>query len=197
MGKYFLDSAAILQKNDMLNYLTYENINEENRELIQTNNWDFEFITKPAAVFFPGNDLLKRRLTSVSLNAGGAVGNIETKVRGFQIYQAAGVTPNGSVSLSFIDKEDQAVSMFLHDWQQKITDLDTKFQYRKEDTACTCRLIQLNTSRIPIAKWTLKTCQPTQTVIQRQFTDEPQNGGEMTIELNFEHMTLEWKNIDN
>jgi hypothetical protein len=98
--------------------------------------------------------------------------------------------------LSFVDKEDQAVSMFIHDWQQKITDMDTKFQYRKEDTVCTCRLIQLNTSRIPIAKWLLKTCQLTNGVIQRQFTDEPQNGGELTMELNFEHMKLEWKNID-
>lgn len=195
MSKYFPDTAAILQKNDMLNYLTYENINEENRELIQTNNWDFEFITRPAAVFFPGNEIIKRRLTSVSLNAGGAVGNIETKIRGFQIYQAAGVTSNGSVSLTLVDKEDQAISIFLNSWQQAITNMDNKFQYRKEDTVCTCRLIQLNTSRIPIAKWTLKNCQPTQTVIQRQFTDEPQNGGEMTLELNFEHMVLDWKNI--
>lgn len=196
-SSYFLNPSDILSKNNMLDYINYENISEENRELLLSNLWDFEFITAPAAVFFPGNEVIKRRLTSVQLSPGGSIGNVQATIRGYTIQQAAGVSSNGTVSLSFIDKEDQAISMFIRDWQEKITCMDNKFQYRKEDTVATCRLVHLNTSRIPIAQWTLITCQPSNGTISRPFSSEenPSNAGDINLDLNFEHMHLDWKNI--
>lgn len=185
----FLDPAEILQTNDALNYINYENMNEEQREYLRTDLWDFEFTVPPAAVYFPGNALIKTRLTGVSPNFPGALGTITANFRGFDIAQKVGVHSNGSVTLNFIDREDQAITYFKLDWQQKLTNLDNRFTYRKEDTVAECKLTMFNSSRIPIFKWTLLTCQLDDGTLSRSFTsDDPAQNGETEMVLTYEHI---------
>lgn len=192
----FLDPKSILSTNNSLSYIEYNKINENQKEFLRTDLWDFSFTIPPAAVYFPGNEFLKTRLISVSPSFPGSIGEISAKIRGFDILQKVGVNSSGSVSLTFMDREDQSVSAFKRDWQEKITSMDNKFTYRKEDTVAECVLRMYNSTRTEITQWTLHTCQLDDGVISRSFTsDDPSNNGEIEMTLKFEHMFMEFKNI--
>ena len=192
-----LDPADILKKNDALNFINYKNINGEQQEFLRSDLWYFEFIVPPACVYFPGNDLIKARLTEVSIQTGGSLTPIQANIRGFEIQQNVSVHSNGSISLSFVDFEDQSISIFKRDWQQKLTNMDNKFTYRKEDTVAQCKLVQLNSSRIPIYEWVFQTCQLTDGTINRTFgSDDASNNGNVEMNLSFEHCVPQELNID-
>lgn len=195
----FLDPKDILNQNNGLNYINYENINEDQREFLLSNLWDFEFIVPPAAVYFPGNALLKTRMVSVSPTFPQALTEVSATIRQFKINQSvpSGNT-NCTVQLEFIDREDQAISVFVRDWANKIGDPDTKFQYRKEDTICQGVLTMFNTSRVPIRRYKCFTGQPLSEGFQPglQFTsDDPAQNGNVSLNLTFEHYRLIWENL--
>lgn len=194
----FLDPKDILERNDALNYINYENINEDQKEFLLSNLWDFEFLQAPAAVYFPGNALIKTRLVSVSPTFPQGVTTVNGTIRQFQINQAvpSGNT-NANVTLEFMDREDQAISIFCRDWANKIGDLDTKFQYRKEDTVCMGILTMFNTSRVPIRRYKMYTGQPS-AGFEPSLTfgsDDPSNIGQVSLQLTFEHYRLIWENL--
>lgn len=193
-----LDPSDILAQNNTLNYIGYENINEDQKEFLLSNLWDWEFLTPPACVYFPGNAKLKVRMVSVQPTFPQGVNQVSATIRQFQINQSV---PSGNtncqVSIEYVDREDQMVSIFIRDWANKIGDPDTKFQYRKEDTICTGILTMMNTSRVPIRRYKCLTGQPTQGFEPSQTfgSDDPQQNGNVTLQLNFEHYRLIWENL--
>lgn len=193
-----LDPADILDKNSQLNYINYEDINDDQSEFILSNLWDFEFTVPPACVYFPGNKLIKTRMVSCSPNFPQGVTQVNGTVRQFQINQSvpSGNT-NCSVTLEFIDREDQAISVMIRDWANKIGDSDTKFQYRKEDTICHGILTMFNTSRVPIRRYKCLTGQPTAGFEPSLSfnSDDPSQIGNVSLALNFEHYRLIWENL--
>lgn len=201
MANMFLDPREIIEGengNNQLNYIKYTNINEHNREFKRSDLWDFEFIMAPAAVYFPGNGLIKTRLISVSPSFSAQIGDIGTTIRGYKIKQKAGITSDCTVELTLMDREDQAITAFKRDWQEKIGCMDNKFSYRKEDTVCECKLIQFNTSRIPIAEWRMYNGQLSDGVLGGMtFGSEetPSNNGEVTLSLDFEHYDFKLLNL--
>lgn len=192
-----LDPSEILKKNDALNFINYTKINNEQQEFLRSDLWYFEFTVPPACVYFPGNDIIKTRLTAVNIQTGGSLGQITANIRGFNIKQNVGTQSDGTVSLTFVDFEDQSISIFKRDWQQKLTNMDNKFTYRKEDTVAQCKLVQLNSSRIPIYEWVFNTCQLTDGTIQRTFgSDDAAQNGDVDMNLSFEHCVPQELNID-
>lgn len=195
----FLDPSDILEQNDGLNYINYENINEDQKEFLLSNLWDWEFTVPPACVYFPGNSLLRTRMVSVTPTFPQAITQVSATIRQFKINQSvpSGDT-NASVTINYVDREDQTISVFVRDWANKIGDPDTKFQYRKEDTICEGILTEFNTSRVPIRRYKCITGQPNSNGFSpsQSFTSEdPAQNGEVTLELNFEHYRLIWENL--
>jgi hypothetical protein len=114
----------------------------------------------------------------------------------YVIRQQTGQTTNGQLTLSFIDKEDQAISYFVDDWKQKIADRDTKYSFRKEDVVCDCEMFITNSSRIDVRHLTFYNC-----IIMDAPLDE--NGveadgtdrGDIQLSLSFEHYEREFLNL--
>lgn len=200
MANLFLDTRALLEKNDSLNYINYDEIREEHKEFLRSDLWDLEVIEAAHAVYFPGNQMLKVRTTGVSPSFGGGLTEIEATIRQFRIRQTViSSTTSGTISVTYIDREDQAIRIFLDDWREKLWGRENRYTYRKEDTIATWRLTHFNSSRKPIAKFLMYAIQPSSGIdetINKSFdSGDPQNIGEYNITYSFEHYSLEWCNI--
>ena len=105
----------------------HESYWDDNKEFLRGDMWQFDFMNPPKIVYYPGDDLIHKRLNSVNLSMDTSVNGFEKRMRGnYVIRQQTGQSTNGQLTLSFIDKEDQAISYFVDDWKQKIADRDTK-----------------------------------------------------------------------
>lgn len=124
---------------------------DDNKEFLRGDMWEFQFFNAPKIVYYPGDTIMNARLNSVSVSIDYSVNGFDKRMRGnFVIHQATGQSTSGQLSLSFIDREDQAIAYFIDDWKQKIADRDTKYSFRKDDLVADCRLILTNSSRIAV-----------------------------------------------
>lgn len=195
----FLDAKELLLQNDGLNYINYQTLSEEHKEFLRTDLWDFEFTVPPAAVYFPGNAMLKARTVGVDPALPGALSEISAIIRQFTIRQTVmSGTTQGNITLQYIDREDQAIAAFIDDWRDKLGGREDRFTFRKEDTIAEGRLTMYNSSRKPIRIYTLHALQindatgPLNTAFN---SDDASQAGQYSLPLTFEHMSLEWKNI--
>lgn len=195
----FLDAKQLLLQNDGLNYINYETLSQEHREFLRSDTWDFYFTQAANAVYFPGNALLRARTMSVNPQFNFAMGQMTAIIRQFQLNQSTiSGTTAGSISIDYMDFEDQAINAWLLDWRNKCGDMENRYTFRKEDTVSEGRLTIYNSSRKPIRIYNLHTMQPTDigAALNMALTsDDPQNVGATTATFAFEHMSLEWKNI--
>jgi hypothetical protein len=198
-GNLFLDAQELLQQNDGLNYINYNTLKEEHKEFLLSNLWDFKFIVPPAAVYYPGDQLLSARTISVDPSFPGSLSEITAIIRQFTIHQTVmSGTTAGGITIQYMDREDQAIAVFIDDWRDKLGGRENRYMFRKEDTIATGLLTMYNSSRSPIREYTLYGMQPADgsPVIDASFTsDEPSNVGQYSIQFNFEHFELTWKNI--
>jgi len=170
---------------------------DDNKEFLRGDMWQFDFLNPPKIVYYPGDDIIHKRLNSVNLSMDTSVNGFEKRMRGnYVIRQQTGQPTNGSLTLSFIDKEDQAISFFVDDWKQKICDRDTRYSCRKDDVVCDCEMFITNSSRIDVRHLTFYNC-----IIMDAPLDE--NGSEMDgtdrsdiqLSMTFEHMSREFLNL--
>lgn len=139
--------------------LGYHEIKETNKEFLRTDLWEFKFTTPPAIVYYPGDTIIQTRLTQVNVGIDTSVTGFEKHMRNtYTLHQRTGQRTDGTLSLTFVDREDQAIMYFGDDWRQKIADRDSKYSFRKEDLVAQCEYIELNTSRLPVCKFTFYNC---------------------------------------
>lgn len=195
----FIDAKEMTKTNDTLNYINYNNISEEHKEFLRSDVWDFTFTSVANAVYFPGMDLIHTRLMGVSPQFPTGLGLMQATIRQFTINQAViSGTTAGSLSMDFMDREDQAITIWLDDWRDKMGDREYRYAFRKEDTIANGRLTMMNSSRKPIRIYSVYTIQPADVGagINPSFTsDDPQNTGQISANFNFEHFKLDWRNI--
>lgn len=198
-GNLFLNSKDYIGQNDVLNYINYESISEGHKEFLRTDVWDWDWTVPPAAVYFPGNDLLKTRTISVMPQFPVAIGMMQAVIRQFTIQQSTlSGTTAGSLSIEYHDLEDQAINLWLDDWREKLGTREDRFSFRKEDTIAHGRLLVMNSTRRPIRSYSVRTVQPSdigQGISPQLTSDDPQDAGNISTSFNFEHYSLEWKNI--
>lgn len=181
-----------------MSFINYENVaKDDNREFLRGDMWEFTFINAPKIVYYPGDDLFKRRLTQVNVGIDTSVNGFEKRMRGnYTVFQKTGQNTAGSLTLGFVDREDQALTYFFDDWRQKIADRDCKYSFRKDDLVADCKLVLTNSSRIEVRTLNFWNC-----IIQDAPMDE--NGvaedgsdrSDIQLTLNFEHYTREFNNI--
>jgi len=181
-----------------MKFIDYEKTyRDDNKEFLRGDMWQFSFTSAPKIVYYPGDTIMNARLNSVNVSLDSSVNGFEKRMRGnFVIKQQTGQQTSGNLTLSFIDKEDQAISYFVDDWKQKVADRDTKYSFRKDDLVADCQLVLTNSSRISVRTLNFYNC-----VIQDAPLDE--NGvaedgtdrADVQLSLFFEHYSRSFDNL--
>jgi hypothetical protein len=175
----------------------HESYWDDNKEFLRGDMWQFDFMNPPKIVYYPGDDLIHKRLNSVNLSMDTSVNGFEKRMRGnYVIRQQTGQSTNGQLTLSFIDKEDQAISYFVDDWKQKIADRDTKYSFRKEDVVCDCEMFITNSSRIDVRHLTFYNCIIMDAPLDENGADaDGTDRSDVQLSMAFEHMEREFVNL--
>lgn len=190
-------SELVRRSKGYMSFINYNNYKDDNKEFLRGDMWEFEFINAPKIVYFPGSDIFKKRLNQVNVGIDTSVNGFEKRMRGnYTIFQKTGQNTAGSLTLGFVDREDQSITYFFDDWRQKIADRDTKYSFRKDDLVADCQLILLNSSRLPVRTLKFYNC-----IIQDAPMDE--NGiaedgsdrADIQLTMNFEHYERIFNNI--
>lgn len=170
---------------------------DDNKEFLRGDMWEFSFLNPPKIVYYPGDTIFKARLNQVNVGIDTSVNGFEKRMRGnYVIFQKTGQNTSGTLSLAFVDKEDQALTYFVDDWRQKIADRDTKYSFRKDDLVADCQLVITNSSRIAVRTLKFYNC-----IIQDATVDE--NGtaedgtdrADIQLSMNFEHYERIFNNV--
>lgn len=133
---------------EVLTHRNYAKVAENNLEFIRGDLWDLDVTDSqwPLAVYNPGKEVFKSRLKGVTITMSNGTTKIEKDIFVFHLHQNAGRDPqNGSMQLSFIDKEDQAISFLANDWLNQIGDPDTGFGRHKKELLFGCECSIYNT----------------------------------------------------
>ena len=170
---------------------------DDNKEFLRGDMWQFDFLNWPRIVYSPGNSIFHARLNSVQVGIDGAVNGFEKRMRGnFVIRQQTGQNTSGQLTLSFIDKEDQAISYFVDDWKQKIADRDTKYSFRKDDVVADCQLVITNSSRLAVRTLKFYNCVIMDAPLDENGVDaDGTDRADVQLSLAFEHYERNFNNL--
>ena len=159
--------------------------------------WEFKVLSAPKIVYYPGDDIINARLNSVQVGVDTSVTGIEKRMRGgYAIYQQTNQTTSGNLTLSFVDREDQAITYFLDDWRQKISDRETKYSFRKDDVVMDCKLFITNAQRLDVRELTFYNVIIQDAGIDNNGQAEAESDrSDVTLSAKFEHYSLEFKNL--
>lgn len=187
----------VVGQDKALGFLDYQNMKETEKEFLRGDLWEFTLVNPPKVVYYPGHDIFKKRLVQINLGVDTSVNGFEKRLRGnFVVLQKTGQNTAGTISLQFTDREDQAISYFVDDWRQKISDRDCKYSFRKEDLVSDAKLEIFNSSRVPVRTLMFYNC-----IIQDAQLDE--NGAaedgsdraDVPLNLQFEHYERIFDNL--
>ena len=184
--------------NQHMNFIDYsKSYRDDNKEFLRGDMWQFDFMNPPKIVYYPGDDIIHKRLNSVNISMDTSVNGFEKRMRGdYVIRQQTTQMTNGQISLSFVDKEDQAISYFVDDWKQKIADRDTKYSFRKEDLVCDCEMFITNSSRIDVRHLTFYNCVIMDAPLDENGADSSgTDRADVQLSLAFEHYEREFLNL--
>lgn len=191
--------ASLVSGNDgNLNFIDYEyTYKDDNKEFLRGDLWHFSFLNAPKIVYYPGDTIFNARLNQISVGIDNSVNGFEKRMRGnFSIYQQTGQNTSGTLSLSFVDREDQAITYFLDDWHQKIADRDTKYSFRKDDLVADCEIKFLNSSRIPVRTIKFFNCIITdKTFDENGVAEDGSDRADVQLTMKFEHYQRDFNNI--
>lgn len=170
---------------------------DDNKEFLRGDMWEFAFLNAPKIVYYPGDDIINKRLHAINVGIDYGVNGFEKRMRNnYVIYQQTGQNTAGTLSLQFTDKEDQALTYFFDDWRQKIADRDTKYSFRKDDLVCDCRLILTNSSRIDVRTLVFYNCIIQDAALDENgVTDDGTDRADITLNLKFEHYDRAFNNL--
>jgi len=138
--------------------------------------WEID-ITPPNAVYWPGDSLIKIRLTEVTVPGQGGSNNENGVVvlrGGFKLHQG-GLTKNSDepLVLHLQDFEDQAVIAMLEDWITKKSTRDTQRGVHKRDYISDLITVRrLNVFRVPVREWRCEGCIPNVATYDDVFNSE-------------------------
>lgn len=184
--------------NGYMKFIDYEmTYKDNNKEFLRGDMWEFKFLNPPKIVYYPGDTIFKARLNAVNVGVQSDVSGFEKRMRGgYSIHQKTGQHTSGTLSLSFVDKEDQALTYFFDDWKQKISDRDTKYSFRKDDVVSDCELVLTNSSRISVRKLTFYNCLiQDSTIDENGQAEDGTDRSDIQLSMTFEHYVREFTNI--
>lgn len=192
-------SELVRSKGGLMSFIDYDRTyKSDNKEFLRGDMWQFSIIEPPKIVYYPGDNIFWGRLNQVNVGIDTGVNGFEKRMRGgYTIYQKTGQNTSGSLSLGFVDREDQAITFFFDDWKQKIADRDTKYSFRKDDLVCgKCQLVLTNSSRIAVRTLTFYNCIIADASIDENgVAEDGSDRADVQLSMNFEHYSREFNNI--
>lgn len=170
---------------------------DDNKEFLRGDMWEFSFKNSPKIVYYPGDEIFNKRLNQVNVGIDTSVNGFEKRMRGnFSVFQQTGQNTAGTLSLGFVDREDQAITYFVDDWHQKIADRDTKYSFRKADLVADCKIVFTNSSRIAVRTLEFYNCILTdKTIDENGVGEDGSDRSDVQITLKFEHYSRTFNNI--
>ena len=193
--------ASLVRASDYsgrMQFIDYENTyKDNNKEFLRGDMWELKCLNAPKIVYYPGDEILNARLNSVQVGIDYSATGITKQMRGgWRIEQRTNQNTSGTLTLSFVDREDCSITYWVTDWRDKIADPDTKYSFRKDDLVSDWMLVITNAQRIDVK---------TLTFYNGQFQDAPinENGeldsesdrADVTLSLTFEHYSRQHKNL--
>lgn len=170
---------------------------DDNKEFLRGDMWEFQFFNAPKIVYYPGDTIMNARLNSVNVSIDYSVSGFDKRMRGnYVIHQATGQSTSGQLSLSFVDREDQAITYFVDDWKQKVADRDTKYSFRKDDLVADCRLILTNSSRIAVRTIEFYNCMIMDAPLDENgAAEDGTDRADVQLSMFFEHYSRDFDNL--
>lgn len=193
--------ASLVRASDYsgrMQFIDYENTyKDNNKEFLRGDMWELKCLNAPKIVYYPGDEIINARLNSVQVGIDYSATGITKQMRGgWRIEQRTNQNTSGTLTLSFVDREDCSITYWVTDWRDKIADPDTKYSFRKDDLVSDWSLIITNAQRIDVK---------TINFYNVQFQDAPinENGeldsesdrADVTLSLTFEHYTRQHNNL--
>lgn len=190
----FIDYIQLGVPQSFMGYVEYPKLRGAEREFLWDHNWDIDIPTPPRAIYWPGLEFLKTRLTSMSIEIPKELqGEIRAEIRGFSIIQAGGFKSSGSVTMNFIDFEDQVIFAMANSFLEAGGGNRYKFMLRKPDTIIPeMHVYILNSSRLPVRKYVLYTLVfKSYEANTNEYPTEPGEGRhEVTLTFDYEHFEM-------
>jgi len=193
----FLTALQAIGGNTAMQEVNYIGINENNKEFIRQDQWSVRFSVPPRAVYYPGEELFKARLRDFTGTPPAEINFITQRIRGFDIQQATNVNTSGTYTMNFTDREDQAITLMFDNWRQLMSDRDTRYSFRKEDTVCEVEQMIYNTSRFGLRKLVYRDSQPESFDIPEDVNSEDATGtlSEVSMTGRYQHYTRLFLNV--
>lgn len=190
-------SELVHESGGNMTFINYRNYEDNNKEFLRGDMWEFKFTNAPKIVYYPGDTIINARLNQINVGLDYSVNGFEKRMRGnFSIIQKTGQNTAGTLTLGFVDREDQAITYFLDDWHQKIADRDCKYSFRKDDLVADCRLIITNSSRITVRTLDFYNCiLADRTIDENGVAEDGSDRSDVQMTLQFEHHERTFNNL--
>ena len=108
--------ASLVRGSDgYMKFIDYQSTyKDNNKEFLRGDMWELQFINVPKIVYFPGTDIFNARLNAVQEAIAYTVSGYEQRLRAnYTIIQQPAQHTAGTLSLAFVDKEDQAITYWF------------------------------------------------------------------------------------
>ena len=193
--------ASLVRASDYsgrMQFIDYENTyKDNNKEFLRGDMWELKCLNAPKIVYYPGDEILNARLNSVQVGIDYSATGITKQMRGgWRIEQRTNQNTSGTLTLSFVDREDCSITYWVTDWRDKIADPDTKYSFRKDDLVSDFQLIITNAQRIDVKTLTFFNCQFQDAPINENGElDSESDRADVTLSLTFEHYSRQHNNL--
>lgn len=193
--------ASLVRASDYsgrMQFIDYENTyKDNNKEFLRGDMWELKCLNAPKIVYYPGDEILNARLNSVQVGIDYSATGITKQMRGgWRIEQRTNQNTSGTLTLSFVDREDCSITYWVTDWRDKIADPDTKYSFRKDDLVSDFQLIITNAQRIDVKTLTFYNCQFQDAPINENGElDSESDRADVTLSLTFEHYNRQHNNL--
>lgn len=191
-------SSLVRSSNGRMSFIDYTNTyRDNNKEFLRGDLWEFRFINPPKIVYYPGDDLINARLNQVNVGIDSSVMGFDKQMRGgWSIHQSTSQRMSGTLTLGFVDREDQAITYFATDWRNKIADPETMYSFRKDDVVADAQLIITNSGRIDVRVLNFYNLSLTDAPLDENGAPEAgTDRSDIQMSFQFEHYSREFKNL--
>jgi hypothetical protein len=177
------------QEGGLMKFIDYQRYRDNNKEFLRGDMWEFKMVNAPKIVYYPGDDLINTRLNSVQVGIDYSTTGIEKRMRGgFTISQRTSQNTSGTLTLQFVDREDTAITYWVTDWRNRISDMDTRYSFRKADLVADCKLVITNSSRVAVKTLEFYNCLYQDAPINENGEEASETDrADVTLTMSFEH----------
>jgi hypothetical protein len=159
-----LANEAAENMNDF-SFMRWNRYAENNKEFKRPDLWTLKTLVPAPAIYYPGDDIVNARMSGCNVNRNSW--NLKTSQPGdIRGYKPIAAQPNGfvdmsgSVTVTFADKQDYAIELWIKSTRDLISHPVTRFSYPVELLMSQLELSYYNTVQQKVKVLSLLNCVP-------------------------------------